>query len=106
MTYKWRKGLLRSCDFSFYIDPGCDHWPENMYESVLIGVYLPLLPCFPWTYRRTKSVLEVERLLRQVQKSKAGSQCSILREFLKFTRTLPTMSHGLVRRVLSEGRVR
>ena len=106
MPYKWRKGLLKSCDFSFYVDPGFDYWPIDMFESVLIGVYLPLLPCFPWTFRRSKSVLEVERLLRQVQKSKAGSQCSILREFLKFTRTLPTMSHGLVRRVLSEGRVR
>jgi hypothetical protein len=106
MPYKWRRGLLKSCDFSFYVDPGCDHWPVEMFEAVLVGVYLPLLPCFPWTFRKSKSVLEVERTLRHVQKSKARSQGSVLREFLKFTRAVPTMSHGVVRRLLSEGRIR
>jgi hypothetical protein len=106
MTYKWRKALLRSCDFSFYVDPGCDHWSIDMHESLLIGIYLPLLPCYPWTFRRSRSVLEMERILRKVQKAKTGAECSILFKFFLFTRKLPSLQHGLVRDLLSKGRIR
>jgi hypothetical protein len=107
MTYLWRKTLLRTCDFAFYVDPGVtEDWPETMHESLLIGVYLPLLPCPPWTFRRSKSVLALEGKLRQVSKTKAGSQGIILRKFLLFARKLPTLQEGVVWSVLSKGRIR
>jgi hypothetical protein len=105
MTYKWRKAVLRSCDFSFYVDPGCLHWPSEMFESILVAVYLPLLPCYPWTFRRSASVLEVERILRKVQKSQTRTQSAILCKFFTFTRKLFTMPHGMVRSLLSKGRI-
>lgn len=106
MTYKWRKIMLRSCDLSFYVDPGEEHWKTEMYESLLIGIYLPLLPCYPWTFRRSASVLEVERKLREVSKTKTGLQGPILRKFLSFSRSLPAMPEGVVWSLLHKGRIR
>ena len=106
MTPLWRKHLLRTCCFSFYVDPGLAHWPDSMHESLLIAVYLPYLPCYPWTFRRTESVLELERKLRTVPKVQGGAQGPVLREFLSFTRWVPTMHESLVRDLLSEGVIR
>ena len=103
MTYKWRIFLLKTCDLSFYVDAGIDCWDVDMHESVLIAIYLPQLHCFPWTFRKSKSVLEVERTLRQMPSPKTRPQGLVLRKFLKFTRTIPTMPDGLVRKLLSEG---
>ena len=106
VTHKWRKNLLKSCDLSFYIDTGPNFWSGDMHESLLIGIYLPLLPCYPWTYRRSATVLEVERLVREMQKTKAGSPGSVLRKFLKLSRRIPSMQNDMVWKLLSTGRVR
>ena len=91
MTYAWRKTLLKMCDCSFYIDAGHDCWPECMYESLLIGVYLPLLNCFPWTLRKSGSVLELERLLSVLPCTEERSKGTLLRKFLLLTRRLQTL---------------
>jgi hypothetical protein len=106
MTPLWRKHLLRTCCFSFYVDPGLSHWPDEMHESLLVGVYLPYLPCYPWTYRRSKSVLELERQLRLMPKIQGGSQSFVLRKFFAFSRKLPTMPEDVVRSMLSQGVIR
>jgi hypothetical protein len=106
MVYKWRKTLLRNCSLSFYVDVGPDHWPQDMHESLLVAIFLPLLHCPPWTYRRSRSVLALERQLFQVQKSKDGTQSNLLRKFLLFTRRLPSMSESLVWNLLHQGRTR
>ena len=86
MPYLWRKALLRTCDLSFYIDVGHDCWPSEMHESCLFGLYLPLLHCFPWSFRNTGSVLEVARLMSSLPCSKEGTKSIILRKFLLFQR--------------------
>ena len=106
MTPLWRKHLLKTCCLSFYVDCGVPHWPSEMHESLLIAIYFPYLHCYPWTYRRSNSVLEMERQLQQVQKSKKGTQSDILRKFLLFTRRIPTMSERLVQRLLSQSTIR
>ena len=106
MTPWWRKILLQTCDFSLYVDVGPEYWKIDMHESLLIGVYLPLLPCFLWSLRRSISVLALERKLRQVSKTQARSQGSVLCQFLSFARRLSSMPEGLVRSVLHEGRIR
>ena len=106
MTHLWRKNVLKTCDLSFYIDVGHPCWPEEMCESILVALYLPLLHCHPWTLRRTKSVLEVERQVRYLQKREAGAEVSILWQFLLFTRRLRTMPDGMVWGLLSKGTIR
>ena len=106
MTYKWRKNLLKTCDLSFYVDTGVTYWPEGMHENLLIVIYLPLLHCHPWTYRGSRTILEVERHLRKVSDSKGRTQGSVLCQFFKFTRRLSTMQDGLVRHLLSKGQIR
>ena len=106
MTPLWRKHLLKTCCLSFYVDPGLSHWPDSMHESLLIGIYLPYLPCYPWTFRRSKSVLEMERQLRLVPKVQGGSQSYVLRQFLAFSRKLPSLPEDVVRSVLSQGSIR
>ena len=63
MTYKWINNMFKTYYFSFYVDIGPSYWPSNMNESLLNGIYLPLMHCSPWTPRRSKSVLEVDRKL-------------------------------------------
>ena len=46
MNYKRRKNTLKTCDLYFYVDVGPSYWPGNMHESLLIGIYLPLLNYF------------------------------------------------------------
>ena len=106
MSYLWRKTLLRTCDLSFYIDVGHDVWPSEMHESCLFGIYLPLLPCFPWTLRRTGSVLEMERLLSSLPSTKTGTKGTLLRQFLLFQRRLSSMPEGVVWSLLQKKRIR
>ena len=106
MTYAWRKTLLKTCDFSFYIDAGHDCWSECMYESLLIGVYLPLLNCFPWTLRKSGSVLELERLLSVLPCTEERSKGTLLRKFLLLTRRLQTLPECVVRQMLRKKRLR
>ena len=106
MTFSWRKLLLRSCDLSFYMDPGHMCWPDEMFESVMIGIYLPLLPRYPWTFRRSGSVLEMERLLSKLPGSEERTKGTLLRQFLLFTWRLQSMPERLVRELLQKKRLR
>ena len=107
MTPRWRKHLLKSCTFSFYLDPGtAKEWSEDMFESLLVAIFLPSLHCFPWTLKSSNSVLEVERQLRKMQPSTTRSKAIILRQFLSFQRNLSTLSESMVRNMLQQGRIR
>jgi len=106
MSYAWRKLLLKTCDFSFYIDPGHECWPEKMHESILFGLYLPLLNCYPWTLKRSKPVLEMERLLSAMPYSQERAKSSLLRKFLLFAWRIRTLPEGVVRQMLSKKRLR
>ena len=61
MTYSWRKIMLKTCDVLFCIGIRHPLWGQCMYGSLFVAVYLPLLQCYPWTYRRSLSVLALER---------------------------------------------
>ena len=106
MTNKWRKHLLKHSQFSFYIDPGHTFWSELQHESLLICFFLPQLSHSPWTIKRSPKVLAMERLLREMQKRKDGSEQIILLKFWNLCRKLPTMPSGVVRKVLSSGKIR
>ena len=69
--------MMKTCYLSFYVDVGLNYWPDNIHESLLIGVYLPLLNVLTWKLRRSILVLEVERKLRlmQKEKNKASRHC-------------------------------
>ena len=62
--------MFKTCDLSFYVDVGPSYWTANIHESLLIGIYLNLLYFFPWTLRRSISVLGVERNLYLMRKEK------------------------------------
>ena len=106
MPYLWRKSLLKTCDFSFYIDAGHNFWPSEMHESCLFAIYLPLLHCFPWSLRNSGSVLEVARLLSSLPSSEGRTKSIILRKFLLFQRRLSSMPEGMVRSLLQKKRIR
>ena len=106
MTCTWMKQMLKSCTMSFFVDVGTSFWPSSMHEPLVIGIYLPNLVCPPFTLRRSRSVLVMEGKLRALSKSKAGTQGTILRQFLLFTRSLPALSESMVWSLLSKGRIR
>ena len=100
MTYAWRKHLIKSCDLSFYVDTGAKHWTSSNHESLFVAFYLPQLHCPPWCLKRTRFILALERELRQVQCSKKRNQGDVLRKFWTLLQKLPTMSKGMVWKVL------
>ena len=106
MTPKWRKFVLRTCCFAFYVDANEDHWPKEMYESLFVAVYMPYLHCYPWTFRGSNSILELGRKLSEVQKKKIGSQRDCLCEFFLFSRRLQMLSSTVVRSMLHKGCIR
>jgi hypothetical protein len=52
-TSHWRRLLGKICDLVFTVPLGTPFWPANMFEPLLIGLYLPLLSFSPWQFRRT-----------------------------------------------------
>ena len=106
MPFKWRKPLLKASNVSFYINSGHLAWPSHTYESLFVAILLPSLHCYPWTWKRSKSVLEVERQVRVLQKGQTGAEGPILRQFLFFTRRVQAMHEGLVWPLLLAGTIR
>ena len=101
MTYKWRKHLIKNCDFYFYIDAGHSFWDDSQFESILIAIFSPTLHCAPWSIKRSQKLLAVEGKLCKLQKDKNGSEGPLLRKFWNLLRTLPCMHERMVRDVLS-----
>ena len=105
MTYRWRKHLLKNYDFSFYLDPIHSIWNPNQHESLLIAIFLPLLHCPPWTFRKSKRILAMERKVREMQKDENWFNGSFLLKFWEFCRGVPYMSERLVWQMLSNPQV-
>jgi len=84
MTGRWRRAMARQADFYFRIPVGTVLWEAQMFEPVLMFVFLPFRSHRPWVLDRKVSVdtLVGDLLADGVWEAGAGHVGSLLREFL------------------------
>jgi hypothetical protein len=98
MTPYWRRQLHKVADFVFEIL--CNalpvEWAATNHEPLIVGIVFPFVPHRPWQLRNTPKFRAVARQLRSVWKKNPGDARSFLRKFRLFTRSLCTLSKGMV----------
>jgi hypothetical protein len=96
-TTKWRKQLYKVADLVFEIPCGSlQTWDVSQFEPLVVGIVFPFAKHRPWQLRNTPKLLAVARKLRTLWKEDPASARDLLRKLCKFTRTLDSLSKGLV----------
>jgi hypothetical protein len=96
-TTKWRKQLYKVANLVFEIPCGSfDAWEYSQHEPLVVGIVFPFIRHRPWQLRNVPKLLAVARKLRSLWKEDPASARDLLRKFFQFTRTLDTLSQGMV----------
>jgi hypothetical protein len=106
MTNFWPKQLLKAADVNFVLNPGSEIWSFSQHEPLGIFISLPLSRHEPWRIRKTKPVVDLVSVLREVQNTDHIQKWDILRKFLRLTSKLDTIPEIVVRAVLQTPRMR
>jgi hypothetical protein len=79
---EWLRRFTRIVDFYFVIPAGAiPEWPQDMHESLTVGIFLPLLRCKPWSWRCVPFLVPLGRTLSGLYKKGDPSAGIILRKF-------------------------
>ena len=104
MTPHWAKHLNRSADFITVVPPGQEFWPENMYEPLILGIYLPFLKYRPWQLKGQPALLGLDKQMRSLWKTNPSAASLVLRKLWSSARDMASMPKKLVRKMLSRRR--
>ena len=96
----WFKLAYRAADLMFVVKPVHSFWSQDRYEPLMLFVCFPFLRHQPWQLRSTPPLLEMARLLQQVQESGEPTFRYLLQQLFILTGKLSTMSAGMVRQML------
>jgi hypothetical protein len=82
MTAQWRKMLHKQADLVFTLPCGARPavWSSDMYEPLIIGVCLPLLPAPPWSRSHLPTILAVAQRLSELWADMSGNKWSLLQQ--------------------------
>lgn len=98
MTQHWRRKLHRTADLVIELPAGRrSFWSLAMHEPLVIGLTLRFSSCPPWQLRRSSSLLELERALRQMWRTQDQDERGILRQLCHLPAVLEALPQGLVR---------
>ena len=81
-----QKDLRKVADLMIDLPAEFDFWNKDQYEKLTLVLCLPFRRSFPWQWRQTKGMVELERKLRDVWKDNRGFPGLVLREFLSSAR--------------------
>jgi hypothetical protein len=99
---EWYRRFCKNVDFRFDVPAGgMEAWNNDQYESLTVGIYLPLLPHRPWDWKRCGFVVPLGRSLSAMFKNGEPSGGSVLRELWQSSRWVSSMPERLVRDLLS-----
>jgi hypothetical protein len=87
MTARWRKQLMKVADAIFVIPVGCDCWPSNMHEPVVVALICPLLCSSPWQVKETFISDQLKAALPKVWSSGGVDERDLVRKFWEATRS-------------------
>ena len=100
LTPMWQKHLNKVSDIVLSIPAGHLVWPDEMHEPLTIGIIFPSIRCNLWRLCRSPVLLELERKLREVWKTKSGSERPLLLELWHLPRKLAGLLQKLVWKLL------
>jgi hypothetical protein len=75
-------------------------WPSTMHEPLTIGMFFPLLPCRPWSWKRVPFLVPMGVTLSKMYKVGDPDAGHILREFWHRALGAPFMPQRLVSQLL------
>ena len=80
-TSRWRKQLIKLSDYVFTFPFIFPLWDKSYHEPLILGLIYPLYPRYPWQFRRTKLVGDLDREMRGMLSGDLGGWGDILRKF-------------------------
>jgi hypothetical protein len=87
MTARWRKQLMKVADVVFVVPVGCDVWPSNMHEPLVVGLICPLLSSSPWQIKESFLPDRLKTALPKVWSPGGTTEGNSVREFWESTRS-------------------
>ena len=96
LTPYWRKHLHRSADLVLVIPAGSTYWTRDMFEPLILALFLPFLPHRPWQFRRSPAILELEDRLQRMWRLGDYSQGPILRKLRQQARSMVHLPERVV----------
>jgi hypothetical protein len=101
MAPLWRRQLSKVADVVFEVPAGMlSAWDAASHEPLVVGIVFPLLPFRPWQLRGTPKFLAMGRKLCKVWKESETDGRDLLRKLWFFSRSLPALQEGVVRKML------
>jgi len=99
-TPHWRRMFQKLCDFIIHVPAGSSNWPSHLHEPLWIGISLPFILHSPWCIRGTPLLVEMERKLRTVFSTGTGDGRHLVRQLLRASRRLCTVSKRVAQGML------
>ena len=96
----WQKHLHKVADIVVSVPVGHPAWPTDMHEPLTMGIVFPFFRYKPWRLRRSPILLDLEKQLRTVWKTKPCSEGSLLRKLWSIPGKLAGLSQKLVWKML------
>jgi hypothetical protein len=106
LTPEWFRRLSRVVDCFVVLPAGAGGWPLSCHEPLFIGLYLPLLRCSPWDWRRVPFLVAFARQVSALFKTDTEAGWNLLRQFWLSAIWIQNMPSVLVCDVLSDGHYR
>lgn len=101
MKPEWFRRFVRMVDVYFVIQPGSSIWPKHMHEPLIVGLFLPLLRCEPWDWKRCRFMVDLGRTLSGMHQENEPGAWDILRKFWKASSTCNNLPQHVVCKLLS-----
>ena len=80
-TSRWRKQLTKIADYLFTFPLTFPLWGKSFHEPLLVGFVYPLYSRYPWEFRKTTFLGELDGALRGLLSDDLGRWGDILRKF-------------------------
>ena len=100
MSPMWQKHVNKVSDIVLSLPAGHSAWPADMHEPLTLGIVFPFLRFRPWQLCRAPLLLDLERKLREVWKTKQGTEGPFLCKLWNLPRELASLPQKLVWKVL------
>jgi hypothetical protein len=101
LSHEWFRRLSRIVDLYFVLPAGSiAEWPDNMYEPLTVGLYLPLFRHQPWDWKQVSFMVPFGIALSSMYKDGDPSAGNLLRQFWVSSTRIPNLSERMVRNLL------
>jgi hypothetical protein len=98
----WLRRFVKTVDVFFVVPAGCSVWPKENHEPLFVGLFLPLLHCRPWDWRKVPFLVGLGRTLSALYATDNPTAGTLLREFWSAALWIQNMPELLVSGMLSD----